>query len=515
MNYDDEMWVDEEDIPDEEEDYPDKSRKEHQQARLDFETSGRAKFDSMLEEARKSPTANGFALPTPEETAWMTEEERRCVEWFDRREYDTFMKRSAWYEGDGWIIPYCRMICEELKRASPEVLESYANDYIKCYWFPEDLGGNIYVGGEMSREDRFLRVADKIFAAARAGNARAQNAVGTFCEEARPRCVVPIAEKQLGVKLCDGPAAREWYRNSAEGGCLQGQRNYARALMKGIGGDWRTIEDSGAATWHRDKIRADRQLGVEWYRKLAEERNDGECQMRLASIYAYDREASRNVAKCAEFLRKAAQGGHPKAIAIVKTAGADGSDERLLAELMISDAKISLKQSCEGDLYDVAYSVGSAHSEGHGKDWLLKDKPEGTVVPPAMNRETVRTPNLTSANPSFAARLIIFVRDRFGGDAPAVYNAAHVSRKTYSAIVSNELRPVSKQTAIAFALALRLSDREQQAFLAAAGFALSEFMLDDMIVRRCIIAGIYDIDRVNEILALHGERPFPSGTEVS
>ena len=122
---------------------------------------------------------------------------------------------------------------------------------------------------------------------------------------------------------------------------------------------------------------------------------------------------------------------------------------------------------------------------------------------------------MTSANPSFAARLIIFVRDRFGGDAPAVYNAAHVSRKTYSAIVSNELRPVSKQTAIALTLALRLSDREQQAFLAAAGFALSEFMLEDMIVRRCIIAGIYDIDRVNEILALHGGKTFPSGTELA
>ena len=514
MNDDDEMWVEEEDIPDEEEDYPDKSRREFQQAKLDFETSGRGKYDSMLEEVRNAPTANGFALPTSDETAWMTEEERRCVEWFDRREYDTFMKRSAWYEGDGWIVPYCRMICEAFKRASTEVLESYANDSIKCFGFPEDFGGNIYVGGEMSRKDRFLRVADKIFEAARTGNARAQNVVGTFCESGRPDCVVPVVEKQLGIRLCDGNAAREWYRKSAEGGCLQGQRNYARALMKGIGGEWRTFDESGATIWHRDAIQADRQLGVEWYRKLAEDRGDGASQMRLASIYAYGREAPRDVVKCVEFLRKAARGGHSKAIAIVKAAGEDGSDERLFVELMICDAKIVLSQSQEEDHYSVAYSVGIVHSEEHGKDWLLKDKPEGTVVPPAMNRETIRTPNLTSANPSFAARLIILVRDRFGGDAPAVYNAAHVSRKTYSAIVSNELRPVSKQTAIAFALALRLSDREQHAFLASAGFALSEFLLDDMIVRRCIIAGIYDIDRVNEILAAHGVKSLvPSCSE--
>ena len=197
-SYDDDF--EEEDIPDEEEDYPDKSRREFQQAKLDFEASGRAKYDSMLDEVRRAPSSNGMALPTPEETAWMTEEERLCVEWFDRRAYDTFMKRSAWYEGEGWIIPYCRMVCEEFKQASPEVLEDYANDTIKCFWLPEDLGGNIYVGGEMSRKDRFLRVVDKIFEAAKSGNARAQNVVGTFCESGRPRYVVSAVEKELGVR---------------------------------------------------------------------------------------------------------------------------------------------------------------------------------------------------------------------------------------------------------------------------------------------------------------------------
>jgi len=511
--YDDDF--EEEVIPDEEEDYPNKSQREFQQAKLDFEASGRAKYDSMLDEVRRAPSSNGMALPTPEETAWMTEEERLCVEWFDRRAYDTFMKRSAWYEGDGWIIPYCRMVCEEFKQASPEVLEDYANDTIKCFWLPEDLGGNIYVGGEMSRKDRFLRVVDKIFEAAKCGNARAQNVVGTFCESGRPRYVVSAVEKELGVRLCDGSAAREWYRKSAEGGCLQGQRNYARALLKGIGGGWRTIEESGNATWHRDRILADRQLGMEWYRKLAEGRGDSESQMRLAHIYAYGREAPRDVAKCVELLRMAAQSGHPKAVAIMRAAGEDESDERLYAELLIFDAKKQLEQSGDDVDYSIARNVSVGRpeerrdvAEKHGKDWLLEDKPEGTVVPPAMNRETVRTPNLTSANPSFAARLIIFVRDRFGGDAPAVYNAAHVSRKTYSAIVSNELRPVSKQTAIAFALALRLTGRELLDFLGSAGFALSEFMLEDMIVRRCVIAGIYDVDRVNEILAVHGVKPL-------
>ena len=82
-----------------------------------------------------------------------------------------------------------------------------------------------------------------------------------------------------------------------------------------------------------------------------------------------------NIAYChsryAEFLRKAAQGGHSKTVAIVKAAGEDGSDERLFVELMICDAKIVLGRSQEEDHYSVAYSVGSVHSEEHGNScWM-------------------------------------------------------------------------------------------------------------------------------------------------
>lgn len=519
---DDEKWdpYEEEEILESiEEDGPDDVRRKFQQAKLNFETSGRARYDAMLDEARRSSPPGGVVLPTPEEVAWMTEEERRCVEWFDRREYNLFMKRSAWYEGDGWVIPYCRMVCDEFKRASQEVLDDFANDYIWCFPIPADYGGNIYVGGEVSRKDRFLRVADKIFEAAESGNGRAQNAVGMFCESGRPEYAMPFLKKHLGIEVRDGAIVRELYRKSAEGGCLQGQRNYARALLKGIGGRWRTIDKSGDATWHRDRMRADRQLGVEWFRKVAEERGDGECQMRLARIYAYGNEVPRDVAKCLEWLRKAAQNGNPNAVAVVRAVGEGRSAERLFAELLIFDAEALLKSSSHD--YGIDYSIGNIRHDGRrdvaearGKDWLLKDSPEGTVVPPPASRETLRTPNLLSANPSFAARLIILVRDRFGNDAPSIYRAAHVSRKTYSSIVSNELRPVSKQTAVAFALALRLSQHETIELLKSAGFSLSDFILEDMIVKVCIQTGINDIDEVNEILAAHGAKTFPKGEDV-
>ena len=198
------------------------------------------------------------------------------------------------------------------------------------------------------------------------------------------------------------------------------------------------------------------------------------------------------------------------------------SQEWMFAELIIAFAA-GRERGQEGVFYDVApvESDGNWPSgetipiDYHGDDWLLEGKPEGTVVPPASGREIVRTPNLNSANPSFAARLILYVRDKFGGDAPSIYRAAHISRKTYSAIISNELRPVSKQVAVAFAFALKLSLDEAKELLRSAGHAFSDFMLEDIIYQACIIAGIYDIARVNQILTAHNAKPLPCQDEAS
>jgi hypothetical protein len=90
------------------------------------------------------------------------------------------------------------------------------------------------------------------------------------------------------------------------------------------------------------------------------------------------------------------------------------------------------------------------------------------------------------------------------------YNAAHVSRKTYSAIAGNELRPVSKAVAVQFALALQLTRAEADAFLKAAGYAFSPAILEDIIVCACIEEKVYDIADVNGLLAEYNAKPFAS-----
>ena len=215
----------------------------------------------------------------------------------------------------------------------------------------------------------------------------------------------------------------------------------------------------------------------------------------------------------AELRRAAKLMGFPDAADLAVKMGR--TTRRAFTRLLIVFSAARINASQKEDVFfmlapkkDSADGSHGGSSLDYGDEWLLSGKPEGTVVPPASGRETVRTPNLKSANPSFAARLICHVRDRFDGDAPQVYRAACLSRKTYSSIVSNELRPVSKQTAIAFALALRLSFDEASELLRSAGHALSEFLLDDMIVKACIATGIYDVATVNKILSLHGANPL-------
>ena len=135
-------------------------------------------------------------------------------------------------------------------------------------------------------------------------------------------------------------------------------------------------------------------------------------------------------------------------------------------------------------------------------------------LPPAQSRATRKLPDLRRENPSFAAMLVRYVNERFGGDAPKVYNAAHVSRKTYSAIVGNELRPVSKAIAVQFALALRLTSTEADTFLKAAGYAFSAAILEDIIVCACIEEKVYDIADVNSLLVEYNAKPFASQEDV-
>jgi len=100
---------------------------------------------------------------------------------------------------------------------------------------------------------------------------------------------------------------------------------------------------------------------------------------------------------------------------------------------------------------------------------------------------------------TFADLLVRHVRAR-GGDAPSVYTAAHIDRRTYSSIISHPFRPVAKRTAVQFAIALKLARSEADTLLQAAGFALSPAIPEDIVFAEAIAAGGGDLQAVDQRL---------------
>ncbi|MBQ5587614.1 MAG: macro domain-containing protein [Selenomonadales bacterium] len=105
---------------------------------------------------------------------------------------------------------------------------------------------------------------------------------------------------------------------------------------------------------------------------------------------------------------------------------------------------------------------------------------------------------------SFAETLFRYI-DARGLTDPEVYKRANLDRKLFSKIRKNRSYQPSKTTALALAIALKLSLDETKDFIAKAGYALTHSSKADLIVEYFITQKEYDVFKLNEVLFEFGE----------
>lgn len=105
----------------------------------------------------------------------------------------------------------------------------------------------------------------------------------------------------------------------------------------------------------------------------------------------------------------------------------------------------------------------------------------------------------TKLEPTFKELLFQYI-DKSGMTDPEVYKKAHMDKRMFSRIRTDERSYVSKKNAICLALALELDEENLKKLLKANHDYLGENNYFDIAILWCIKNNIYDIEQVNDVL---------------
>lgn len=174
-----------------------------------------------------------------------------------------------------------------------------------------------------------------------------------------------------------------------------------------------------------------------------------------------------------------------------------------------SEIRYSLSEDEDDDDKDIRYSLRGGDSNGELK---LDDSLSASAVATAMRKynfstgvEALLRDLDKTTNKTFVDALIAHINKKGLRDSE-VYKAAQIDRRLFSKIMSDRQYKPSKDTAIAIALALRLTLSEATDMLSRAGYTFSHSNKKDIVVEYFFREQIYKLDDINEVLYNLGQK---------
>lgn len=132
-----------------------------------------------------------------------------------------------------------------------------------------------------------------------------------------------------------------------------------------------------------------------------------------------------------------------------------------------------------------------------------RDEPLPDEMPMIMSDAAAPTPDLSEwlkkRDDRFSVTLLKLISKKHLTDVEC-YKKANVSKKTFWKIMNQDSYKPSKNTVIAFSIALELSLEETQNLLATVGFTLSDSIVFDRIIKYYLLNHEYNIFVINESL---------------
>ena len=182
-----------------------------------------------------------------------------------------------------------------------------------------------------------------------------------------------------------------------------------------------------------------------------------------------------------------------------------GREAFALSEKLVGSIDAFLDEHQVTALEHAEYADGSI-LEAYRRRRAVQQLPDSSAAFHSMQNSDEKPLDqiLRESGDTFQQRLFRLI-DASGMDDVTVYKKANIDRKLFSRIRCKPDYKPTKKTAVAFAVALRLTMPEMIELLRCAGIALSPSDQFDLITSYCVQNGIYDIYEINAVLFQYGQ----------